>query len=245
MMGGHARGGIEAAPGGEVLVVRSSPLRREGSVPDRAGRAGRQDGRPGLSPAQPATVCVLQFLLDLLDLPDRQVAEAVRCRIDFDPSVPADFRDRLVQGRTDRSGTRQNRRRPVPVLTAVPNANATTSPQCCSAECNPSSRQERSVPVTPSGRSSRPSIAPWQSSSSTANAVSLWVTLHGLVTLELAGALNASGAAFRSTILSVTPAPRCQERKRTLPGAKHRGLLSDGLPPPLPHTRVTSELIDK
>jgi len=72
-----------------------------------------RDGRPGLSPAQLATVCVLQFLLDLSD---RQVAEAVRCRIDFkyalaleldDPgfhhSVLADFRERLAQGdRADR-----------------------------------------------------------------------------------------------------------------------------------------------
>ncbi|WP_203217858.1 transposase [Nocardia terpenica] len=39
-----------------------------------------RDGRPGLSPAQLATVCVLQYVLDLSD---RQVAEAVRCRIDF------------------------------------------------------------------------------------------------------------------------------------------------------------------
>ncbi|MCZ4612265.1 transposase [Streptomyces sp. Lzd4kr] len=39
-----------------------------------------RDGRPGLSPAQLATVCVLQFVLNL---PDRQAAEAVRCRIDF------------------------------------------------------------------------------------------------------------------------------------------------------------------
>ncbi len=65
-----------------------------------------RDGRPGLPPAQPATVCVLQFLLGL---PDRQAAEAVRCRIDFtyalameldDPgfhhSVLADFRERLT-----------------------------------------------------------------------------------------------------------------------------------------------------
>ncbi|MGW3654814.1 transposase [Streptomyces sp. NPDC005151] len=72
-----------------------------------------RDGRPGLSPAQLATVCVLQFLLDLSD---RQVAEAVRCRIDFkyalgmeleDPgfhhSVLADFHERLTQGdRADR-----------------------------------------------------------------------------------------------------------------------------------------------
>jgi transposase len=72
-----------------------------------------RDGRPGLSPAQLATVCVLQFLLDLSD---RQVAEAVRCRIDFkyalameldDPgfhhSVLSDFRERLAQGdRADR-----------------------------------------------------------------------------------------------------------------------------------------------
>ncbi|MFF4354616.1 transposase [Streptomyces sp. NPDC001530] len=72
-----------------------------------------RDGRPGLSPAQLATVCVLQFLLDLSD---RQVAKAMRCRIDFkyalsmeldDPgfhhSVLADFRERLAQGdRADR-----------------------------------------------------------------------------------------------------------------------------------------------
>jgi transposase len=71
-----------------------------------------RDGRPGLSPAQLAMVCVLQFLLNLSD---RQVAEAVRCRIDFkyalamsldDPgfhhSVLTDFRDRLGQdGRAD------------------------------------------------------------------------------------------------------------------------------------------------
>ncbi|WP_433192206.1 transposase [Nocardia sp. CA-107356] len=72
-----------------------------------------RDGRPGLSPAQLATVCVLQYVLDLSD---RQVAEAVRCRIDFkyalalelnDPgfhhSVLSDFRDRLAEGdRADR-----------------------------------------------------------------------------------------------------------------------------------------------
>ena len=72
-----------------------------------------RDGRPGISPAQLATVSVLQFLLDL---PDRDAAEAVRCRIDFkyalgldldDPgfhhSVLGDFRDRLlVDGRADR-----------------------------------------------------------------------------------------------------------------------------------------------
>lgn len=70
-----------------------------------------RDGRPGLSPVQLATVCVLQFLLNLSD---RQVAEAVRCRIGFkyalameldDPgfhhSVLSDFRDRLTEsGRT-------------------------------------------------------------------------------------------------------------------------------------------------
>lgn len=44
-----------------------------------------RDGRPGLSPAQPATICVLQFPLDL---PDRQAAEAVRCRIDFNAPWP-------------------------------------------------------------------------------------------------------------------------------------------------------------
>ncbi|GHI10090.1 transposase [Streptomyces cellostaticus] len=66
-----------------------------------------RDGRPGLSPAPLATVSVLQFLLNLSD---RQVAEALRCRIDFkyalaleldDPgfhhSVLSDFRDRLAQ----------------------------------------------------------------------------------------------------------------------------------------------------
>ncbi|MFJ9900759.1 transposase [Streptomyces sp. NPDC091280] len=40
-----------------------------------------RDGRPGLSPAQLATVCVLQFVLGLSD---RQAAEAVGCRIDFE-----------------------------------------------------------------------------------------------------------------------------------------------------------------
>ncbi|MEU2269789.1 transposase [Streptomyces olindensis] len=72
-----------------------------------------RDGRPGLSPAQLATVCVLQYVMNLSD---RQVAEAVRCRIDFkyslgleldDPgfhhSVLSDFRDRLTEGdRADR-----------------------------------------------------------------------------------------------------------------------------------------------
>ncbi|WP_405849757.1 transposase [Streptomyces sp. NBC_01518] len=43
-----------------------------------------RDGRPGLSPPQLATVCVLQFLLGLSD---RQAAEAVRCRIDFELRV--------------------------------------------------------------------------------------------------------------------------------------------------------------
>jgi len=72
-----------------------------------------RDGRPGISPAQLAMVCVLQFLLDL---PDRDAAEALRCRIDFkyalgldldDPgfhhSVLGDFRDRLLEdGRAGR-----------------------------------------------------------------------------------------------------------------------------------------------
>jgi hypothetical protein len=40
-----------------------------------------RDGRPGLSPALLATVGVLQFLLGLSD---RDAAEAVRCRIDFE-----------------------------------------------------------------------------------------------------------------------------------------------------------------
>src|SRR5215468_3789935 len=72
-----------------------------------------RDGRPGISPARLATVSVLQFLLGL---PDRDAAEAVRCRTGFtyalgpglgDPgfrhSVLGDFRDRLlVDGRADR-----------------------------------------------------------------------------------------------------------------------------------------------
>ena len=72
-----------------------------------------RDGRPGISPAQLATVSVLRFLLDL---PDRDAAEAVRCRIDFkyalgldldDPGfhfgVLGDFRERLLEeGRADR-----------------------------------------------------------------------------------------------------------------------------------------------
>ena len=46
-----------------------------------------RDGRPGISPAHLATVSVLQFLLDLSD---RDAAEAVRCRIDFNTrSAPA------------------------------------------------------------------------------------------------------------------------------------------------------------
>jgi transposase len=71
-----------------------------------------RDGRVGISPAQLATVSVLQFLHNLSD---RQAAEAVRCRIDFnyalgleldDPgfhhSVLGDFRDRLArEGRAD------------------------------------------------------------------------------------------------------------------------------------------------
>lgn len=44
-------------------------------------------GRPGLSPAPLTTVCVLQFLLRL---PDRQAAEAVRCRIDFKYTMELD-----------------------------------------------------------------------------------------------------------------------------------------------------------
>ena len=67
-----------------------------------------RDGRPGISPARLATVSVLQFLLGL---PDRDAAEAVRCRIGFtyalgpglgDPgfrhSVLGDFRGRLLAG---------------------------------------------------------------------------------------------------------------------------------------------------
>ncbi|MFE0654594.1 transposase [Streptomyces sp. NPDC059534] len=48
------------------------------------------DGRPGLSPAQLATVCVLQFLFNLSD---RQVAEAVRCRIDFKYALAMELDD--------------------------------------------------------------------------------------------------------------------------------------------------------
>ncbi|MET9502170.1 transposase [Streptomyces sp. NPDC006622] len=67
-----------------------------------------RDGRLGLSPAQPATLCVLPYALNV---PDRQAAEAVRCRIDFtyalglepeDPgahlSVLSDFPERLAEG---------------------------------------------------------------------------------------------------------------------------------------------------
>ncbi|MFJ7209923.1 transposase [Streptomyces sp. NPDC098789] len=49
-----------------------------------------RDGRPSLSPAQLATVCVLQFVLGLSD---RQAAEAVRCRIDFNPGYSAELGD--------------------------------------------------------------------------------------------------------------------------------------------------------
>ncbi|MFE9675106.1 hypothetical protein ACFYO5_13440 [Streptomyces sp. NPDC006259] len=51
-----------------------------------------RDGRLGLSPAQPATLCVLPYALNV---PDRQAAEAVRCRTDFtyasawNPKTPA------------------------------------------------------------------------------------------------------------------------------------------------------------
>ncbi|MEV4450371.1 transposase [Streptomyces mirabilis] len=66
-------------PGGTTAMwVRDRPngLWRDEDFADWYPR----DGRPCLSPAQLATVCVLQFLFDLSD---RQVAEAVRCRIDF------------------------------------------------------------------------------------------------------------------------------------------------------------------
>ncbi|WP_234426343.1 transposase, partial [Streptomyces kebangsaanensis] len=53
---------------------------------DRYPRAGR----PGLSPAQWATVRVLQFLLGLSG---RQVAEAVRCRIDFTYALAMELDD--------------------------------------------------------------------------------------------------------------------------------------------------------
>ncbi|MFD3842782.1 transposase [Streptomyces sp. NPDC058642] len=48
-----------------------------------------RDGRPGLSSAQLATVSV-QFLLNLSD---RQAAEAVRCRIDFQYALALDLHD--------------------------------------------------------------------------------------------------------------------------------------------------------
>jgi transposase len=64
------------------------------------------DGRRGLSPARLALVSVLQFAENL---PDRQAAQAVRCRIDwkyalgmeltdpgFDHSVLSEFRDRMA-----------------------------------------------------------------------------------------------------------------------------------------------------
>lgn len=70
-----------------------------------------RDGRPGFSSARPAVVCVPQLLLNLSD---RQAAEAVRCRIDFEyalamdldapgfhHSVSTDFRDR--PGENDRA----------------------------------------------------------------------------------------------------------------------------------------------
>ncbi|WP_374114325.1 transposase [Streptomyces sp. NK08204] len=49
-----------------------------------------RDGRPGISPAPLATVCVLQFLIGL---PDRQAAEAVRCRIDFKYALAMELDD--------------------------------------------------------------------------------------------------------------------------------------------------------
>ncbi|MGW3108727.1 transposase [Streptomyces sp. NPDC001100] len=58
-----------------------------------------RDERPGLSPAQLATVCVLQFLLGLSD---RQVAEAVRCRIDFTRDGHGTGRARLASQRAGR-----------------------------------------------------------------------------------------------------------------------------------------------
>lgn len=71
------------------------------------------DGRRGLSPARLALVSVLQFAENL---PDRQAAQAVRCRIDwkyalgmeltdpgFAPSVLSEFRDRMAEDdRADR-----------------------------------------------------------------------------------------------------------------------------------------------
>src|SRR5689334_16811422 len=56
---------------------------------DSAGWYPR-DGRPGISPAQLAPVSVLQFVLDL---PDRDAAEAVRCRIDFKYALGLDLDD--------------------------------------------------------------------------------------------------------------------------------------------------------
>src|SRR3954466_552626 len=68
-------------------------------------------GRPGLPPWRLALVTLLQFRENL---PDRQVAEAVRARIDwkyllglelanpgFDHSVLCEFRSRLLEGRAE------------------------------------------------------------------------------------------------------------------------------------------------
>lgn len=144
-----------------MLVVRSSPLRREGSVPDR----------------------------------------------DFHHSVPADFRDRLVQGRTDRSGTRQSRRQPVP----GPDSGAKRERSHLSSglfggvqSFKPSGAVGAGGPVRPLIRSRIPIDDP----------------------------LSDSGSALPGTHTDT-------------PGAKRQGLLSDDLPLPLPHTRVTSKLIDK
>ncbi|WP_405590060.1 transposase [Streptomyces sp. NBC_01190] len=76
------------ASGTTAMWVRDrlDGLRCDGDFADRYPR----DGRPGLSPAQLATVCVLQFLLGLSD---RQAAEAVRCRIDFECALALELDD--------------------------------------------------------------------------------------------------------------------------------------------------------
>ncbi|MFG2364759.1 TetR-like C-terminal domain-containing protein [Streptomyces mirabilis] len=138
---------------------------------------------------------MLQFLLDLSDL---QVAEAVRCRFDFHHSVLADFRGRLVQGRADRRGTRQSRRRPVP----GPDSGAKRERSHLSSVLFGGVQSFKPSGAVGAGDLVRPLLTAIDRAvaefvldgEATAIAVSLWVTLHGLVTLELAGALDASGA---------------------------------------------------
>jgi hypothetical protein len=81
------------------------------------------DGRRGVSPARLALVSVLQYAENLTD---RQVAQAVACRVDrdyalgvelpepgFDHSVLSEFRDRLAWN--DRAGGEDPRQEPAPL----------------------------------------------------------------------------------------------------------------------------------